>query len=62
MKINGRDYIVQRSLAEQGTVYLEVRAWGIAVASEKIQPREARQLARLLDLAADQAEEPGEVL
>jgi hypothetical protein len=53
MKIGDRTYEVT---AERQQVGLQVKVWGIAVASETATPAEARELGRLLLAAADVAE------
>lgn len=59
MRIAGKDYLVQpvpRHEHSRPAVQLQVKAYGMCLAQEICTPDEARQLARLLDAAADQAE------
>lgn len=59
MRIAGRDYLVQPVPAHDNSraaVQLQVKVYGLCLASEICTPGEARELARLLDTAADQAE------
>jgi|GEM_PF-5978969 hypothetical protein len=55
MKIGNRTYEVQPDAARQ-EVRMDVKVWGVAMASEVAKPNEARELARLLLAAADAAE------
>lgn len=58
MKIGDKDYQVRPDPATQ-MLKMEVKVWGIALASEDVTPDQARQFASLLVAAADLAEGVG---
>lgn len=59
MKIGDKVYQVEPSPIGGMMVMLSVKVWGITMAQEEITPKHARELAQLLQAAADQAEARG---